>query len=234
MFTVEGIGVLGAPVVLSTDTWKLSQNYGGYRKTWAPHWWVHSLSPSQRTSCRQIMKDWEPSTIMVFLQNIRMLEQFAFRNPLEIHATNDQDLYPQPCTDNTHTSVLVHEMMVIDPGEKPSRMITWKTTVFLSHIMRRSHDDRFPIPLWETWFCSSLVVPIPVLVNPVIVNERRHRNQGLCCSVSWTRQRSSSMTRWFWMSRWHMTDTDDYRHTPLENSRIHSPSMTLLRQACRP
>ena len=33
--------------------------------------------------------------------------------------------------------------------------------------MRRSHDDRFPVPLWETWFCPILGVPIPALVaNP--------------------------------------------------------------------
>ena len=34
--------------------------------------------------------------------------------------------------------------------------------------MSRSHDDSFPIPLWETWFCQSLGVPIPVLLvaNP--------------------------------------------------------------------
>ena len=40
-------------------------------------------------------------------------------------------------------------------------------TVFLSHIISHSHDDRFPIPLWETWFSSSLGVPIPALIaNP--------------------------------------------------------------------
>jgi hypothetical protein len=34
-------------------------------------------------------------------------------------------------------------------------------------IQTRSHDDRFPIPLWETWFCQSLGLPIPVLLeNP--------------------------------------------------------------------
>ncbi len=46
-------------------------------------------------------------------------------------------------------------------------MLTWKTTAFLSHIQPRSHEDRFPIPLWETWFCQSLGVPIPSLLeNP--------------------------------------------------------------------
>ena len=59
------------------------------------------------------------------------------------------------------------EMMVIEPGEEPTYMITWKTTTFLSHIQPRSHEDRFPIPLWETWFCQILGVPIPVLIeNP--------------------------------------------------------------------
>ena len=62
-------------------------------------------------------------------------------------------------------------MMVIESGEKPSRMLTWKPIVFISHIRPRSHEDRFPIPLWdsrwETWFCQSLGVPIPVLLeNP--------------------------------------------------------------------
>ena len=51
-------------------------------------------------------------------------------------------------------------MMVIETGEKPTNMLTWKPTIFISHIMTRSHDDRFPVPLWETWFCSSLGVPI--------------------------------------------------------------------------
>jgi len=58
-------------------------------------------------------------------------------------------------------------MMAIEPGEKPTLILTWKTTSLVSHIQSRSHDDRFPIPLWETWFCQSLGVPIPALFeNP--------------------------------------------------------------------
>ena len=46
-------------------------------------------------------------------------------------------------------------------------MITLKSTTFIRHIQPRSHGDSFPLPLWETWFCQSLGVPIPVLlVNP--------------------------------------------------------------------
>jgi hypothetical protein len=95
----------------------------------------------------------------------RMLEQLALRTPKTFHATSEQDLNPRPFTVNDHPSVLQHEMMVIDPDEKPTHMLTWKTTVLLSHIQPRSHDDRFPIPLWETWFCQSLGVPIPALLE---------------------------------------------------------------------
>ena len=38
-------------------------------------------------------------------------------------------------------------------------------TNILSHIIRRSHDDRFHIPLREAWFYSRLGVPIPTLVG---------------------------------------------------------------------
>ena len=44
------------------------------------------------------------------------------------------------------------------------------------HIKRRTNDNRLPQPLRETWFCSSLGVPIPALVvhkiTPVTGNER--------------------------------------------------------------
>ena len=97
-----------------------------------------------------------------------MLAQLALHTPLTIHATNEQALNPRPCTVNDHPSVLAREMMVIEPGEKPMHMLTWKPTVFISHIMPRSNDDHFPVPpLWETWLCSSLGVPIPTfLTNP--------------------------------------------------------------------
>ena len=55
-------------------------------------------------------------------------------------------------------------MLVIEPDEIPSRMLTWKL-VFLSHIKRRSHDDRVQLPLWETWFYSRLDVPLPAMVG---------------------------------------------------------------------
>jgi hypothetical protein len=86
---------------------------------------------------------------------------------MTIHSTNEEDLNPRASTVNDHPSVLAHEMMVIETGENPTYMFTWKTTVFISHIQSRSHGDLFPIPLLETWFCQSLGVPIPsLLANP--------------------------------------------------------------------
>jgi hypothetical protein len=38
------------------------------------------------------------------------------------HITSAQDLNPRPCADNAHKSVLVNEMMVIEPGENPTRI----------------------------------------------------------------------------------------------------------------
>ncbi len=57
-----------------------------------------------------------------------MLEQLALRTPMTIHATNEQDLNPRPCTVNDHPSVLAHEMMTIEPSEKPTRILTSSVT----------------------------------------------------------------------------------------------------------
>ena len=81
-----------------------------------------------------------------------MLEQLTLLTPLTIDVTKEQDLDPRPCSNIDHPSVLAHEMMAIEPGEKPSRKLMWKPTVWIIHIMCRSHDDRLPMPVWEVWF----------------------------------------------------------------------------------
>ena len=81
-----------------------------------------------------------------------MLQQLDFHTQQTIQVTSVQDLDPRPYTDNAHMSVLSHAMTVIEPGENPTRTLTWKSLDFLSHINRRTNDDRFPLPLWETWF----------------------------------------------------------------------------------
>eukprot|EP00001_Collodictyon_triciliatum_P160539 28208_3 len=57
-------------------------------------------------------------------------------------------------------------MYAIEPGESPTRSLNWKSLGFLSHIKRRTIGDRFPLSLWEVWFCSTLGVPIPELLRP--------------------------------------------------------------------
>ena len=87
--------------------------------------------------------------------NHRMLQQLAFHTQQTLKTTSTQDLD--------------HEMYALDPGETPSHTLTWKPLGFLSHIKRRTNDDRFSLSLWEVWlnwFCSSLGVPIPVLIGP--------------------------------------------------------------------
>ena len=58
-------------------------------------------------------------------------------------------------------------MAAIEPGKNPTLTVTWKPLAFLSHIKRRTIDDRFPLSLWEVWFCPSLGVPIPALTGPL-------------------------------------------------------------------
>ena len=93
-----------------------------------------------------------------------MLQQLALHAPQIIKATSTQDLDPLP------PSVLPHEMFALEPGDPPSRTLTWKPLGFLSHIKRRTNDDRFPLSLWEVWLCSTLGVSIPDLIAGPYVN----------------------------------------------------------------
>ncbi len=85
--------------------------------------------------------------------------------PQTIKATSTQDLDPAPLSVNDHPSVLPHEMFALEPGDPPSRTLSWKTLGFLSHIKRRTNDDRFPLSLWEVWLCFTLGVSIPDLIG---------------------------------------------------------------------
>ncbi len=95
-----------------------------------------------------------------------MLQQLAFHKQQTIKATRVQDLDPRPCADNAHESVLAHEMAAIEPSEIPSRTLAWKPLAYLSHIKRRSNDDRFSASQWESLVCSSLGVPTPAFLGP--------------------------------------------------------------------
>ncbi len=94
------------------------------------------------------------------------MEQWALHKPQIIKATSTQDLDPPPLAANDHPSVLPHEMYALEPGDPPSRTLTWKPLGFLSHVKRRTNDDRFPLALWEVCLCTQLGVPIPDLIGP--------------------------------------------------------------------
>jgi hypothetical protein len=125
--------------------------------------------PSQRTLSRQLMRTWplwktNIDNVSNTRISTRILEHLALHTSKTFHSTSEQDLNPRPCTVNDHPPVLAHEMMVIEPDEKPTCLLGKLQS---SSIQPRSHDDHFPTPLWETWFCQSLGVPIPALLeNP--------------------------------------------------------------------
>ena len=76
-----------------------------------------------------------------------MLQQLVFHTQQIIKVTSTQDLDPLPLVNNDHVSVLPFEMYVLESGEPPSRTLNWKPLGFLSHIKRRTNDDRFPVSL---------------------------------------------------------------------------------------
>ena len=125
------------------------------------------MPPSQNALSKQMMKKWEPwETNRRKSNNPRILQQLSLHTEKIIKTTSTQDLDPRPLTNNDHPSVLPFEMHALDPGETPSRSLNWKPLGFLSYIKRRTIGDRFPLSLWEVWFCSTLGVPIPALIVP--------------------------------------------------------------------
>jgi hypothetical protein len=81
--------------------------------------------------------------------NKRMMDQMALHVPQTIKTTSTQDLDPLSLANNNHPSVLPHEMYALEPGDPPSRTLSWKSLGFLSHVQRRTNDYRFPLALWE-------------------------------------------------------------------------------------
>jgi hypothetical protein len=81
-----------------------------------------------------------------------MLQRLALHTEQITKLTSTQDLDPRPLSNNDHPSVLPFEIYAIEPGEPPSRSLSWKPLGFLSHIKRRTNSDRFPLSLWEVWF----------------------------------------------------------------------------------
>ncbi len=75
------------------------------------------------------------------------MHQLTFHSQKTIPGTCVEDLDPRPCDENVHESVLSFEMTAIEPDENLTRSLTRKPLGFLSHIKRRTNDDRFPLSL---------------------------------------------------------------------------------------
>jgi hypothetical protein len=115
---------------------------------------------------KQMMNKWEPwENSMRKSRNPRMLQQLTLHSQQLIKVTSTQDLDPRPLANNDHPSILPFEMHTLEPGETPSRTLKWNPLGFLSHIKRRTIGDRFPLSLWEVWFCSTLGVPAYVSIR---------------------------------------------------------------------
>ena len=108
------------------------------------------MPPSQHALSKEVMKNWDFwEKKIANATNRRMQEQWALHMPQTIKATSTQDLDPAPLAAHDHPSVLPHELFALEPGDPPSRTLTWKPLGFLSHVKRRTSDDRFPLSLWE-------------------------------------------------------------------------------------
>jgi hypothetical protein len=101
-----------------------------------------------------------------------MLEQLVLHTPKTFHATIEQDLNPRPCEVTDHPSVLAHEMMVIEPGENPTLILTWKTITFLSLILAKVSSIRVTIPIDLS---TRSFIPLPGFLNsrrvPPLLNQ---------------------------------------------------------------
>jgi hypothetical protein len=124
------------------------------------------MPPSQNALSKQVMKKWDFWDSSIDNANKRMLEPWSLHKPQTVKATSTFDLNPPPLAPNDHPSVLTYEMFALEPGDPPSRTLTWKPLGWLSHVKRRTNDDRFPLSLWEVWLYTQLGVSIPDLIGP--------------------------------------------------------------------
>ncbi len=113
-------------------------------------------SPAQlKLVCRQkpvpsLPRSWPKPTVPDsenFAQCVHSRKTTFFEKKSTTHApqitkaTSTQDLDPLPLASNDYPSVLPHEMYALEPGDIPSRILSWKALEFLSHVKRRSNDD---------------------------------------------------------------------------------------------
>ncbi len=89
------------------------------------------------------------------------------------------------------------------PGDLVDSLTRSGSFAFLSHVKRRTNDYRFPLALWEVWFCSQLGVSIPELIGTlrqcpgeVVMLFRSTISETTCRRVKTSLRRRRSMTGW--------------------------------------
>ena len=82
----------------------------------------------------------------------RQMEQLSLHCPQKIVATED-------------SSALREEMRALEPQEEnaKARNLIWKPMSWLGHISPKGPEAAWVLPLWQTFVCTALGVPVPVL-----------------------------------------------------------------------
>ncbi len=119
---------------------------------------------------RQIMRNWEVwKTNIEKSNNHRIFQQLDFHTQQTIQAFKTLTLV-LALTMTTFRSTPRNDRWLLNPVKlwNSYLTITWKSLVFLTHIKCRTNLQwwSFPSSTWETWFYSSLGVPIPTLIGP--------------------------------------------------------------------
>ncbi len=122
--------------------------------------------------------------------------------------SGDMNTWPRPsslsrqCSHVTVQSVFTLKLRISNLSKIrswPTLTLTWKPLSFLSHIKCRTNDDRFPLSLWEVWFCSSLGVTIPALIGPPQqcgCNDFHHDSYGDHLQTCQTKLEDSQVHDW--------------------------------------
>ena len=143
------------------------------------------LPPSQHTLSKQMMKKWEVwEENIAKVTNKRILEQMAFHAPQVIRATSTQDLDPLPLASNDYPSVLPHEMYALEPGDIPSRILSWKALGFLGSF---THSARRLSCPWgrDPWGTRNCFVSCPYSFPQHCMPYRLSVGAGLFTSLFW-------------------------------------------------
>ncbi len=108
----------------------------------------------------------------------------ALHAPQIIKATSTQDLNPLPLASNNYPSVLPHEMYALEPGDIPSRILSWKALGFLGSF---THSARRLSCPWgrDPWGTRNCFVSCPYSFPQHCMPYRLSVGAGLFTNLFW-------------------------------------------------